>query len=396
MAALTISLSSPKGGTGKTAIAASLGVLIASLGKKVLLIDADRATSGLTLLMLKRLADVEGFESVVGLFDGPPPRPVQVAAGLMFVPASSRMSAIPSPDFDHSNEQQRLTDLFSDLKAGYDVVIIDTEPGTEEFTRSVITAADRAVIVSEFDPMSASGVERLKATFQQAWPLGHTYVLVNKLLPELAKIESNYFTAFDHLPPIPFDFEVMRRYSRGEIPFDPASPGSFVQAVVRMARELMPEYRQDMEAWLEKQADVLKRPLRTQLDELGVRIIDVQEALVSIRTRPFFVGQVARLTPMAAALAGISYLSAGGALALFLDDMIGYALMAVGVASLVVTPLLSFYWRDRYRIRTAEARERAAIEARNLERDLDRLTHERAELESLLATESEDYLSRST
>jgi len=57
MPAKIFCLASPKGGSGKTIITATLGAFLAGIGKKVLIIDADAATNGLTLFYLEEVTN---------------------------------------------------------------------------------------------------------------------------------------------------------------------------------------------------------------------------------------------------------------------------------------------------------------------------------------------------
>jgi len=61
-----ISVASGKGGTGKTSILASLGYALQVSGHKVLFIDTDFATDGLSLFLL----GPRGWEAMSGLDDG--------------------------------------------------------------------------------------------------------------------------------------------------------------------------------------------------------------------------------------------------------------------------------------------------------------------------------------
>src|SRR5262249_8884197 len=55
MPAKVICMSSAKGGSGKTVLTATCGAFLAAIGKKILLIDTDASTNGLTLLHLKEV-----------------------------------------------------------------------------------------------------------------------------------------------------------------------------------------------------------------------------------------------------------------------------------------------------------------------------------------------------
>ena len=57
MTAKVICFASAKGGSGKTVISASLAKFLAAVGKKVLLVDMDAATNGLSLLYLDELVN---------------------------------------------------------------------------------------------------------------------------------------------------------------------------------------------------------------------------------------------------------------------------------------------------------------------------------------------------
>lgn len=55
MAAKVICMASAKGGSGKTVFTASFGTFLSLIGKRVLLIDTDASTNGLSLMHLKEV-----------------------------------------------------------------------------------------------------------------------------------------------------------------------------------------------------------------------------------------------------------------------------------------------------------------------------------------------------
>ncbi len=62
--AKVICMSSAKGGSGKTVLCATFATALTSLGKRVLIVDSDASTNGLTLMYLKEVM-VKG-EYVIG------------------------------------------------------------------------------------------------------------------------------------------------------------------------------------------------------------------------------------------------------------------------------------------------------------------------------------------
>jgi len=405
MNAVTICLCSAKGGTGKTAIAVSLAVLLSNVGKRVVVVDADAATNGMSLLMLKSLVEAKRASTTTGLFDKNAPIPIRINERLQFVPSSSSMRDTTLAD--EGLVKEHLQYIKGQLASDEDVIILDAQAGTEHFARVAIEMANKVVIVTEFDPMSATGVQRLRDSFPGVWPTGQTYVLVNKMLPDFSKIEREYFTAFDHLSPIPFDSEVMRAYARGEIPMDLGKANLFATAIIRMTRTLLPEYQEDIQDWVAKQVEELRRPKRRQLEDVSQEMANVEDELVTARVGAQLPGEYAPLSRMLARL-GISYnlaITLGYVTAciylilfgLFIwfqlnNEGIGQAIFITGLSVTVVGASYWFTTRARRRVDELRRREQAALHARQLERQLDRLFEQKDKLESLLATEPEEYL----
>lgn len=166
MSADVLCFCSANGGTGKTSVAASLALLYSELGKQVLLIDADAASSGLTLLMLRRLAAAKGQrQDGVGLFEDGELTPVSLSDNLQLIPAFGRLPdhVVPHQARDYATEH-----IFGSLptqSSNFNIVIVDTEAGVEPTSLAAVQIAQTAVIVTEFDPMPAVGVRRLEQGF---------------------------------------------------------------------------------------------------------------------------------------------------------------------------------------------------------------------------------------
>src|SRR5271163_560647 len=129
MSANALCFISSKGGSGKTVTSSALGTFLAALGFRVLLIDTDAATNGMTLLYLeillgRRRQKPPGIPTGFGLFEARenvPPSIVEINENLHLVPASFTMS-----DTEATNETQfvnALKAVMSDV-AKYDFVFL--------------------------------------------------------------------------------------------------------------------------------------------------------------------------------------------------------------------------------------------------------------------------------
>src|SRR5262249_11530502 len=71
MKAKVFAFASAKGGAGKTVSAVSVAIVLAAIGRRVLLIDTDASTNGLTLLYIEQVVEAksEATEEWVRVWD---------------------------------------------------------------------------------------------------------------------------------------------------------------------------------------------------------------------------------------------------------------------------------------------------------------------------------------
>ena len=142
MAGQVVTITSGKGGVGKTTSTANLGVALARFGKRVVCIDADIGLRNLDLSM--------GYESriVYDLVDV-----VQGRARLhqaliqdSRLPGLQLLPAANIRDKSIVTEQQMLR-LCDDLRADFDFIIIDCPAGIDTGFRNAVTPADQVLVV---------------------------------------------------------------------------------------------------------------------------------------------------------------------------------------------------------------------------------------------------------
>lgn len=286
MKATVICLASAKGGAGKTLITATLGSLLAQIGKRVLLIDTDAATNGLTLLYLQNVtARLSDHSMPLGLFepDSPEPRPpgpldrdiVELSDRLYLLPATYRFRDTEKTNV--TDFADRLQLILAEARESFDIVFLDAQAGADEYARLALGSAmsDTVVIVSEYDPMSAAGVERLKALFTRDLGYQRTWILLNKLLPEFTKSFSEFLEIARYLSPIPWEADVVRAYARRSLGLDLTFGNQHTLAVMQTLKMLLPELRTDIEVWLNTRSDFLRQAI-------GKQIASAQDELTSI------------------------------------------------------------------------------------------------------------------
>ncbi len=165
-----IAFVSGKGGAGKSVIIANLGALIAESGRKVLMVDCDFFTRGLTFYVIgDRLAKTgildylkgdETYKHVIGRLE----REIKDFSRLSLLPASSRTTLYSVSDLDknvHAKDISSLRKIYSDLRElllrlakGFDYVLVDTRSGVDPISLLPVVASEEFVLVVEEDKTS--------------------------------------------------------------------------------------------------------------------------------------------------------------------------------------------------------------------------------------------------
>jgi flagellar biosynthesis protein FlhG len=159
----TMTVTSGKGGVGKTNMVASLAVAFSRAGKKVMILDADLGLSNIDVIFdlapkytiqhvlsgEKRLADV--------LVDGP--------YGIKILPASSGVQELTELD---EFQRLRLLEEFEAYDSEIDLLLIDTGAGISGNVAFFCIAAQETIVVTSPEPTALTDAYALiKVLFTQ-------------------------------------------------------------------------------------------------------------------------------------------------------------------------------------------------------------------------------------
>ncbi len=146
---LVISLTSGKGGVGKTNLAVNLSVELAKLGKRVVLLDADLGLANVDVLLgltpTKNLFHL--FHDDIAIKDILFPTPY----GFSILPASSGMSEMLALD---TGQKLELLDAVDVLEEEVDFMLVDTGAGINDNVLYFNLAAQERIIVLTPEPTS--------------------------------------------------------------------------------------------------------------------------------------------------------------------------------------------------------------------------------------------------
>lgn len=183
-----IAIANQKGGVGKTTTSVNLGAGLATIGKKVLLIDIDpqgNTTSGVGI----NKADVANCIYDVLINEVHPQEAIVSTEieGLDIIPATISLAGAEIELVPTISREVRLKKSLSQIKHLYDYILIDCPPSLGILTINSLTAADSVLIPIQCEYYALEGLSQLLNTVR----------LVQKHLNTSLQIEGVLLTMFD-------------------------------------------------------------------------------------------------------------------------------------------------------------------------------------------------------
>ena len=239
MAACVITITSGKGGVGKTTTTANLGVALARRGKRVACLDAD--------IGLRNLDVVMGLENrivydIVDVVEGRA-RLRQALIKDKRLPELQMLPAAQTRDKSAVNPEQ-MVKLVSDLRKDFDFILIDSPAGIEHGFKNALAPADRTLIVTTPEVSAVRDADRIIGLVEAAEKTT-PQLIINRLRPSMVKRGDMLDTAdvlevlsIDLLGIVPEDEGIITSTNRGQpVAFEERTPAG--QAYGRIAQRLL-------------------------------------------------------------------------------------------------------------------------------------------------------------
>lgn len=159
-----------KGGTGKTTTAIDLGAALTTMGKRVLLVDADPQGNLTTALGWKRPDELDvtlGTHMAMIVEDEPFPSDTGILhheEGFDIMPANIELSGMELGLVNVMSREHVMKQWIEQVKNAYDYVIIDCNSALGMLTLNALAAANSVIIPVQAQYLPAKGMTELVKT----------------------------------------------------------------------------------------------------------------------------------------------------------------------------------------------------------------------------------------
>lgn len=239
-------VTSGKGGVGKTAVVANTAVLLAKMGKRVLILDADLGLANIDVVFglapghnLNHFFSGEQELDEI-LVEGP--------MGIKILPAGSGVQRFTRLD---AHEKMRLLEALDAMHNDFDFVLIDTEAGISENVTYFNTAAHEILVVTTPEPTAITDAYALMKLLSTQYHEKHFNLIVNFIKNEeealdvyrkLTMVANRYLDiSIDYIGSIPRDKMMIDAIRKQQVLVELYPESKTSMAFEALARTIMQE-----------------------------------------------------------------------------------------------------------------------------------------------------------
>ena len=249
--ARVIAVANQKGGVGKTTTAVNLGACLASLGKRVLLIDIDpqgNTTSGIGINKADVRYDIyDVLINEVSATEAILPTAVEQ---LDILPATIQLAGAEIELVPTMSREVRLRQALQPLQKQYDYMLIDCPPSLGLLTVNSLTASNSVLIPIQCEYYALEGLSQLLNTIRMVQKHLNTSLEIEGVLLTMLDARTNlglqvieevkkYFREKVYATVIPRNVRLGEAPSHGQsiIQYDPRSRGA--EVYLELAKEVV-------------------------------------------------------------------------------------------------------------------------------------------------------------
>ncbi len=214
-----ITVTSGKGGVGKSNIVINLAICLARMDKRVLIIDADLGLANVDILLgLKNKYNLQHvLDGAMKLKDVV----VSGPAGIKVIPGSSGIPRIANMN---NRTRREFISSFKDLEGEADIILVDTSAGITKNVIKFAVLADEVILVTTPEPSAITDAYAMIKVIHAEKPNADIGLVVN-----LARNEAQALDVANKVAQVSKQFLNFPVFVLGTLPNDPYVPRAVMQ-----------------------------------------------------------------------------------------------------------------------------------------------------------------------
>ncbi len=214
-----VTITSGKGGVGKTLTTVNLAIAARRMGQSVLIFDGDLGLANVDVVL-----GLTARYNIRDVLDGNAELKdivVEGPLGIDLIPSGSGISSLTrlSPA-----KKQQILDQIERLEESYDLLLIDTGAGISENVVHFARAADETVVVTTPEPHAMTDAYALIKVLAEEHDVKSFSLLVNQ-----TRTPEEGLKVSDRIAEVAMRFLNVRVHHLGNVPSDPQVPKSVMQ-----------------------------------------------------------------------------------------------------------------------------------------------------------------------
>lgn len=243
--AKVITISSGKGGVGKTSFSINLALYLQSLGKRVLVIDADFGLANVEVLLDVRpeynfYHIIKGKKSIAEIM-------VDTKYGVKFISGGSGLKELSNIN---TTEIKYFIEQFDYIDKIFDIIIIDTGAGISKSVTNFISASDQPIVITTPEPTSFTDAYTLIKIIKEENPhFSKVQLVINKaddkheadrIFKKLANVSQKFLSLeLENIGFIPVDLDVIKSVKQQKPAIVLNNQSQFAKAIMEIGNTLL-------------------------------------------------------------------------------------------------------------------------------------------------------------
>lgn len=239
----TISITSGKGGVGKTTFTVNIANMLARMGKKVLILDGDLSLANVDVFLSKNpernlnhfFEEEADLDSVL----------IKYSKNIHVLPGASGITGLTRLD---AYQKKMLVDGVSEFEGRYDYMLIDTGSGIGDEVLYLSSAAQEVYVVVQPDPSSITDSYAMIKVLNQNYKINNFSIVTNQVLNDqegmrifsrINSVAARFLNVkMNYLGFIPFDIKMRHATSQQKLITDHAPDSLSSIGITKIATDM--------------------------------------------------------------------------------------------------------------------------------------------------------------